>query len=222
MGKIVAIVLNYTEPGWTPDTMRCLRDSGISSTITVDRAGTGSMSKAFNGARKAVTQHASKGAEYAWFITNVTFSAEVPISLLSRFSDDVAAVHPAMRNSDHSFLREPREAKEIPFTEWTAPMVSIDALEKVGWLDDRMPYVHFDIEWSYRAKKAGFRLLVDGCCEVSHKYLHSNHDHPISLQRHRMRAEGLEASARAMAAAMGFPYRGFSAAEQTARNLLAP
>lgn len=218
MSKIIAVVLDYAEPGWTSETMRCLHETGISSTVIVSRGGTGSMSKAFNEAKKAVME--PEGAQYVWFITNVTFSPEVPISLVSCFEDDVAAVHPAMRNSDHAFLREPKEAQEIPFTEWTAPMVRISALRQIGWLDERMPYVHFDMEWSHRARKAGFRLMVDGRSEVAHKYLHSNHEHPISLARHRKRAEGLEASARAMADAMGFPYQGFAKAEQTARNLL--
>lgn len=125
--------------------------------------------------------------EYIWFLTNVSFDPETPLALMAAFGDHTAAVHP-VHQSDHLHLRSCGETpQDVPFVEFTAPMFSTRAASVIGPADENMPYWGMDLDWSYRAKQAGFNLKVSPA-RVQHVYLRSmKKKEPITLLREQMR-----------------------------------
>jgi hypothetical protein len=116
---ICAIVLKYEEPGWTEQTIACCEAAGITKIVIADRDGVGNMSKAFNRAVKSAGVFDSK---YIWFLTNVTFTPDVPLALMAAFDPFTACVHPC-HDSDHAHLKVcGHTPQEVPFVEFTAPM----------------------------------------------------------------------------------------------------
>lgn len=186
VNDICAIVLKYEEPGWTEQTLECCRAAGITKIVIADRDGVGNMSKAFN--RAALDVYKTGLPQFIWFLTNVTFTPDVPLALMAAFDDKTAAVHPC-HDSDHAHLKNCGHTPEqIPFIEFTAPMFRTDALEKIGGADEAMPYWGMDLDWSYRAKQAGYNLKVS-LARVQHVYLrHQKMKHPISTFREQLRA----------------------------------
>lgn len=196
---IIPIVLKYEEPGVTDATVKSLIDAGFSSDqiVYADRDGVGNMSRAFNQAIiktrgafefRMTDLSAQASAKFIWFLTNVTFSPEVPELLAETFDSDTAAVHPAFDSEHYHMRRRGGIFEDVPFVEWTAPMVSVSAWFDVGCLDTSMPYWGMDLDWSHRAKEKGYDLIVNGKCEVNHTYLNHNYEqHPISRIRKELR-----------------------------------
>lgn len=182
--KIYPIVLLYEEAGWKKATEDCLSAAGFRQWDYADRDGVGSMSKAFNRAFYDISPRREK---YIWFVTNVTFPPEMPAALLDVMEKHpkCAAVHPVF-DSDHPHIKTPPPGP-VPFIEWTAPMIRIEALDDVGLLDEALPYVHFDLDWSYRAREAGWELRVDGTHRLQHTYLWKDAPEQISRMRRELR-----------------------------------
>jgi hypothetical protein len=182
---ICAIVLKYEEPGWTEQTIACCEAAGITKIVIADRDGVGNMSKAFNRAVKSAGVFDSK---YIWFLTNVTFTPDVPLALMAAFDPFTACVHPC-HDSDHAHLKVcGHTPQEVPFVEFTAPMFRALHLWLLGDADETMPYWGMDLDWSYRAKQAGYNLKVS-LARVQHVYLrHQKSKHPISTFREQLRA----------------------------------
>lgn len=170
---IIPIVLHYEEPGYFDATMKCLKASKLDdSAIIVSREGVGSMSKAFNA---GVRQIELKEWQYLLWITNVEFSPNLPAQMLEQLKADksIGAVH-ATHKSDHIHLQS-KKYRDVPFIELTMAMFNPNALEKVGLMDENMPYWGMDLDWSYRARESGFKLAVSGAPEIKHTYLrHAN------------------------------------------------
>ena len=61
-----------------------------------------------------------------------------------------------------------REVAEGDFLTGCALLVKREAVEHIGLLDDRFFAYHEDIDWCYRAKQAGFKLLVVPQAKVWH------------------------------------------------------
>lgn len=183
---ITPIVLIYEERNWTQQSTDCLRAAGLDNIHYVDRDGVGSMAKAFNRGAKQVLSKRKK-PKYLWFVTNVTFPAFLPGAMLEKMEDIVtaAAIHPPF-DSDHPHIRKPN-GKWAPFVEWTAPFVRVDAWQDVGELDEAMPYVHFDLDWSHRATQAGWVLMVAETGRLNHTYLWCDAPEPISELRRQLR-----------------------------------
>lgn len=191
--NVLPVVLLYDEPEWTERVFRCLEAAGFKQPFaTADRDGVGSMSKAFN---EAVQHSAHRIDKYVWFLTNVTFPPELPAALYETLEADpaCAAVHPAF-DSDHPHIKNAARVDVVPFIEWTAPMIRLEALDDVGLLDTAMPYVHFDLDWSRRALDSDWRLKVDGRYRLEHTYLWKDAPHPISRFRRELRALRHDAS----------------------------
>ena len=186
VNDICAIVLKYEEPGWTEQTIACCEAAGITKIVIADRDGVGNMSKAFN--RAAIEIYKARLPKFIWFLTNVTFTPDVPLALMAAFDDKTAAVHPC-HDSDHAHLKTcGHTPQEVPFIEFTAPMFRTEALEKIGGAEEAMPYWGMDLDWSYRAKQAGYNLKVS-LARVQHVYLrHQKAKHPISTFREQLRA----------------------------------
>ena len=200
--QIQPIVLRYNETGWTEKTVACLIAAGFkkSDIVYADRKGVGNMSKAFNEAcwpifdPKGYGYHGPSDSKnvkrYFWFLTNVTFPEQMPLSLLDLISsdDEIAAVHPAF-DSDHAHIKNAYGiSRDAPFIEWTAPLIRTNTLYVVGWPDEKMPYWGMDLDWSYRAREKGYTLAIDGCHRLGHTYLRlTDQKEPITLERERIR-----------------------------------
>lgn len=196
--KVLPIVMVYEEKGVTEQVEACLDAAGFDEVgwVYAYRDGVGSMARAFNDSAVSVDP---KEAKYLWFVTNVTFTPDVPKKLFETLENNrkAAAVHPAF-DSSHGFIAKAKGVQPAHFIEWTAPMVRCEAFEDVGILDEDMPYVHFDLDWSHRAKKNGWTLLVDGRVRINHTYLHVRQPERISQIRAELRQMKHQASLEAL------------------------
>lgn len=101
--------------------------------------------------------------DYIWhYTTDVVCSPDVLSSLTQQVGEKVAAIQPSMR-SCHAHLNPRREGgcQTVRYVEWAAPLVSTAAWEDVGELDIGFPFFSNDIDWCYRARKKGWKFLVD-------------------------------------------------------------
>ena len=182
MNRLVIISLKYLEPYYA-NTLDCLKNSPY-PILFADRDGVGNISRAFNEA----FQRMPFNVEYIWFITNVTFTTDVPEKLMQVLDSDpnIAAVHPAMATSDHRHLR-PGETGDVPFTEFTAPMFRAADFARF-MLDENTPYYYMDLIISHQLKQEGKRLVCVGDAEVQHTYLRNERkQHPITNIRKQLR-----------------------------------
>ena len=189
--QVTPVVLEYLEPGWLEQTMQCLINSGFKqeNILQVGREGVGSMSAAFNRVFEGVYGFDLITTPYVFFVRNVTFDKHVPAFLAAALDEytDVVAIHPKFI-SDHPHIRHAKGRDYVPFVEWTAPMIRVDALRDVGLLDEKLPYVGQDIDWSHRAKLKGWELMADGFSTVNHVYLrHTQNPAPITQIRGALR-----------------------------------
>lgn len=221
--KLVAIVLHYKEQDITAKAIQCLYASGYEGPfVYAKRDGVGRMSRAFNIAyQEAIDRY---NPEYVWFITNVTFGGNTMIELLGGLEVDpkCAAIQPSMPTSDHEFLRSRNHGtvEKVPFVEWTAPMIRTKALYDVGLLYESMGYVHFDMEWCWRAMGAGYHVCVDFSCAIDHQYLYRNHTSNFwTRTRKEMRLRTLNESAQALALHMDFEFVDIQQTERKAHEM---
>jgi hypothetical protein len=61
-----------------------------------------------------------------------------------------------------------RKVAEVDFLTGCALLVKREAVEQIGLLDDRFFAYHEDVDWCYRAKQSGFKLLVVPQARVWH------------------------------------------------------
>ena len=199
MPNVLAVVLGYYEPGYLKRTTDSLNVCQIDYVVQMrDDNGIGSMAASFNRAmeRFAVGQ----GLDYVWMLTNVGFSNDMLMHLIGVLNSHprCAAVHPVFE-SDHPHLNSrrlgdkdcPAHGSMIPFVEWTAPMIRMEAWSEIGQLDYEMPYWGFDLDWSHRALQLDWNLRVSTKSTLEHKYLRDRDkkDHSITLNRRRKRTE---------------------------------
>lgn len=178
--NILIVALEYLEDDYS-QTRDCIKNSGL-DVIYADRDGVGNMAKAFN---RVCHNQIIRNYDYLWFITNIVFKPEVP-HILASGMEGFAALHPAMRTSDHRHQWPQEGIKEAPFVEWTAPMVRTNVFLD-NPLDEKLPYWYFDLDWSYRVKQQGLKVGVHHGCEVSHTYLRNAKPHPITQIRKQLR-----------------------------------
>lgn len=184
--EITAVVLRYEEPNWTDATLQSLFHSGIKNIRFANRDGVGNMSRAFNEAIFDSFGDIKIKTKYVWWLTNVTFTPDVPERLTACFEGNVAAVHPAHK-SDHSHLVHAQAGENIPFIELTAPMFESKALDRVGRMDEQMPYWGMDLDWSHRAANMGYKLRASSA-GVDHEYLRlRKKEYPITRIREELR-----------------------------------
>jgi hypothetical protein len=175
--RILIVVLEYLEPDWL-QTLKCVQDTGLPYEI-VSRDGVGNMSRAYNSI-------INKEADYYWFVSNVTFSPQMPYMLAMACEErGWAGIHPAMRSSDHKFQWPiGNEPKETPFIEWTAPMVNAEIFRD-NLLDEMLPYYYMDLDWCHRVKPN--KVGVHHGQVVEHTYLRNKQEHPIGQLRKQLR-----------------------------------
>jgi hypothetical protein len=175
--RILIVVLEYLEPDWL-QTLKCVQDTGLPYEL-VSRDGVGNMSRAYNSI-------VHKEADYYWFVSNVTFSPQMPFMLAMACEErGWAGIHPAMRSSDHKFQwPNGNEPKETPFIEWTAPMVNAEIFRD-NLLDEMLPYYYMDLDWCHRVKPN--KVGVHHGQVVEHTYLRNKQEHPIGQLRKQLR-----------------------------------
>jgi GT2 family glycosyltransferase len=146
-----------------------------------------------------------KGYDWVWHLTNVSFKPRMVEAMLEHVAEDVAAIHPAF-GSDHPHLNpKAKDGASVPFVEWTAPLVSVEAWENVGRLQAEMGYWGFDLDWSYRAKRAGYKLIACTTLSLEHDYLRNKHEdeHTVTRLRRAERAKTDEATEALLRATWG-------------------
>lgn len=191
----VIVALRYLEPEYQ-ETLDCLADSNVPY-LFCDRRGVGNMAKAYNeGFQVAYHRHNPK---YVWFISNITFEKGTFEALIEGMEEAGHAALCPVYQSDHPHLR-PRSfhhgehIKKVPFVEFTCPIVRADVFRDFP-LDEFLPYVYHDLDWSYRVRQAGHTLGVHLGVEIGHEYLRKTHStHPVTLHRKRKRHRAMISS----------------------------
>ena len=180
MAKLLIVALEYLEPEWQ-QTLNCIEATGLPYQI-VRRDGIGNMSRAFN----TVFNNPFLDYDLLWLVTNIIFEPNIP-HLLAQGIGDYAAIHPAMKSSDHRFQWPDgsKEVKQVPFVEFTAPMIRTEVLYN-NPLDEMLPYYYMDLDFAHRIKPE--KVAVHHGAEINHVYLRNKQtEHPISTIRKRLR-----------------------------------
>jgi hypothetical protein len=188
MENLAIVSVIYEEQEWEQtkrsiDKIDCLK-------VFVSRGGDGSLAKAVNDGIKRLP----KNIRYVWIITNILFEPEIAERLVSEMErTEYAAITPAF-HSDHLFCRPAKDrhgVAEVPFVEFTCPIVRVDVMRRI-LLDEEMPYVGHDIDFGYRARKAGYKLGVDYDTTIGHVYIRNNKQpEPITLSRAKKREDAV-------------------------------
>lgn len=184
MTGIVSII--YKEPEWI-QTKRCIQRLNL-PTVYVDRNGVGSMAKAYNrGFNKLIELYPD--LKYVWFISNVRFNPYA-LKQLEESMSGFDCIHPSF-NSDHVYAQPAFHTgvKEVPFVEFTAPLVRVSTFKKFP-LDELMPYWGHDLDWGYRVRQAGGKVGVHHGVVIQHEYIRfkvRSKPHPITKERLRLR-----------------------------------
>jgi hypothetical protein len=180
MSEACIISIIYEEPEWE-ETERLVSEIDA-PLFFVDRQGVGSLARAINAGFKAF----GKDFEYCWFVTNVTFRPTCFPRLLEEMKTGKwAGLTPAF-NSDHTFCQPGEGVRDVPFIEFTAPLVRSDVFSDYP-LDEKMPYWGHDLDWGYRVKKAKHKL---GCLsdeQIGHTYIRNSENHQITKKRKALR-----------------------------------
>lgn len=175
------VALRYEEPYYAR-TEACIEATGL-PVYWADRQGWGNFSAAMNEAARRVQE------PFIWFITDIEFEPHVPDELLARIvSNDLVALHPA-HNSDHihHIPDGSGSVKEVPFIEFTAPMVRTDVFREVGGLDEDYHYWIMDLLFSKELRERGYRMGVDHGNPIQHVYRRDNIQYPITKKRYEIR-----------------------------------
>ncbi len=182
--NVVSII--YKELEWA-DTERCLdKVKPFYPVHFVDRRGVGSLAKAINSGFRAW----ANGAEYIWFVTNVTFTPECPQKLIDEMDrTGLAAITPCF-HSDHKFCRPVAgccETRQAPFIEFTAPIVRASVFKDFP-LDENMPYWGHDLDWGFRVRQAGHAIGVYYGEQLEHVYIRNTQNNQrITARRYELR-----------------------------------
>lgn len=181
MAKILIIALEYLEPEWK-QTLNSIEQTGLPYVI-VSRDGVGNMSRAYN---SVIYRYKLEDYDLLWFVSNITFEPNVPL-LLAQNIGEYAAIHPAMKSSDHRFQWPDGsgQVKQVPFVEFTAPMVKAEIFVD-NPLDEMLPYYYMDLDFAHRIKPN--KVAVHHGVQINHVYLRNNAiSHPVSELRKKLR-----------------------------------
>jgi hypothetical protein len=150
------------------------------------------------GCNVALTMALARGAKYCFVLNNDTLVDAEALGHLTESADNnegAAAVGPRIMDySNGAFIlslggtvdmrtgwsrhegwgeRFPEsnaKVKEIDgFLDGSAIMFVLRNLESIGFFDERYFMYHDEVDWCYRARRAGFRLLLDARAVVRHK-----------------------------------------------------
>lgn len=183
---IVAIL--YKEPEYV-ETKRFLKQLNL-PIVYVDRNGTGSMAKAYNrGFDRLIELYPD--LEYVWMVSNVVPYLDT-LKQLEEAMEGYDAISPSFQ-SDHEHTRPQffDGVKEVPFIEFTAPLVRVSTFKKLP-LDEEMPYWGHDLSWGYEVRQQGGKVGVHYGTQVRHEYIRfkvKRKPLPVTKERQRLRKE---------------------------------
>jgi hypothetical protein len=185
------VCISYLEPEFQ-QTLRCLDKVKGVDIVIVNRQppGVGSLAEAINRGFKQVNDD-----PFVWFVTNITFQPDVYHRLCDSIGSH-AAIQPVY-SSDHLHLRPAtrlRGVKQVPCVEFTCPLVRSGVFREFP-LDEDMPYVYHDLDWSHRVKQVGHTVAVDQRVQIGHTYIrHFKTNHPITWMRKKLRDAAMKPS----------------------------
>jgi len=179
------VALRYAEPYYA-DTEACLLRTSAPITWVERSGGVGSLSAAFNSGFRRLPPE----ADLVWFTTDVTFDADLPDKLAAALGADPGlwAIHPA-HMSDHLSHRpdDSGEVRDVPYIEFTAPMVRVSAFRAAGGLDENHWYWYQDLLFSKEVREQGGRMAVHHGAVLGHVYRRNCVTHPVTQRRYQMR-----------------------------------
>ncbi len=96
----------------------------------------------------------------------------------STYFGKVAAISPAVQPCAHvSMAALRRGVREVRYIDGTCPMILVDAWDHVGGFDAaELPGYGADIDWCVRARRNGWKLLVDDRLVVRHEHAGTTRD----------------------------------------------
>lgn len=179
----------YEEPDWKR-TKRDILACDV-PTVFVDRGGVGSLAKAYNQGFYTLID-AYPDLKYVWFVSNVTFTYRLVMQLVTAMErSGYDAIHPCF-TSDHLFCRcKGNGLREVPFVEFTAPIVRVDTYKQIP-LDEDMPYWGHDFDWGWKVRQAGGHIGVLDGVTLGHEYIRfraKSKPHPKTLKRRQLRLD---------------------------------
>lgn len=209
MSTAIIISVVYLEPEWI-ETKRCIDATGLPVYYVERRPkGVGSLAEAIN---RGFIESNAKQYDYAWIITNITFSPEVLprlIKSMDSFSDAKCAVlHPAFP-SDHIHERPDGSGmvKAVPFVEFTSAIVRTEVFKDFP-LDENMPYWGHDPDHGLRMWQNGYAVAVDHGVSIGHTYIRNNSKgHNITKKRLELRRSTDDSTKEALAKKYGSDWR---------------
>jgi hypothetical protein len=155
------VLINYLEKSFAQTIKCCEKLNG--NVILQDRSprGVGSLAQAVNKGFSKVT------TEYFLVVTNVTFNP----TEINKFIQHTGytAIQPTYA-SDHKHLRLGYGIERVPFTEFTFVLLHSNDFDKLGGVDELMPYVGFDIDYGIKASKMELEIACDFNYKVEHIY----------------------------------------------------
>lgn len=177
--RVAIVSVIYQEPYWI-DTKKCIQALNL-PTVFVDRKGVGSLAEAYNRGFQEAQIH---NPDLVWFVSNVTFKPDTLQKLVDSLGD-YCAIH-ARFDSDHRHMKSGFGVIEVPFLEFTAPLVRNEVYKNLP-LDENLPYWGHDLVWGYEAQKLGYKMAVNYDIELGHTYIRNSKPHPITRERQRLR-----------------------------------
>lgn len=184
--NVSILSVKYEEFSWLK-TREDIENTNLPA-VYVDRKpkGIGSLSEAINRGVKEID------SECLFLCTNINFKKSVIENLYKRIEElpKAAAICPVYK-SDHSHLRPSSYAFgfdlfEVPFVEFTTGIFRTDLLKRFP-LDEDMPFVGMDLDWSKIVKDSGYTLHSLKSVEIDHSYIRHSLHHEITKKRLRAR-----------------------------------
>lgn len=111
---------------------------------------------------------AAEASPAAGFLGPNIYALEDRDRFLSSGGVFAAGWHPVHRGLGDEDQPWNHAVAEVDFLSGCALLVRREAVERIGLLDDRFFAYHEDIDWCYRARQAGFKLMVVPAATVYH------------------------------------------------------
>lgn len=158
------------------------------------------------GANRGLREAADRGFDYALLLNNDAFPApDMLAKLLAETAPDIALLSPKIYYDDaperlwfagarqHPRLLEMREhgkgqldshrwstSRDVDYLVGTGLLVNLEAMQRVGGLDEGYFMYYEDLDWSIRFRDAGYRLRLVAGARLDHQVsLSSGEDSPL-------------------------------------------
>ena len=174
--KVIATTLVYN----TPDLADAMR-AQLPEIVVVDNGSTPPIAGAqvwipenrmFSGGwNAAMDALAMQGAEYVWQLNSDVqgVSPDMLADLAQTAQRHALAVVTPAFNSPHGLFHSRGVGwRQVPWVDWTCPLVSLEAWRRVGGFDAQLVGYFADVDWCARARALGYALGVADWLVVQH------------------------------------------------------